>query len=105
MSMRRSGSVSAAVAILFFGLATGNLLRAQGDTTGTASVAGSVQDPTGTPIPEAAVAVRNEASGAVRGATTAADGHFSVGNLPAGVYSVEVAAKGFSADTRTGLKL
>ena len=33
------------------------------------------------------------------------DGHFTVSNLPAGVYSVDVVASGFAADSRTGLKL
>jgi len=82
-----------------------SLLLAQGDTTGTASVTGTVQDASGSPIPQATVAVRNTASGAVKTSTSAADGHFTVNGLPAGVYAVDVAATGFSADTRTGIRV
>ena len=80
-------------------------LQAQVDTTGTASVTGTVLDAAGSPIQQATVAVRNQASGALRSTITGADGRFTAGSLPAGVYSVDVAASGFSADTRTGLKL
>src|SRR5438270_3532318 len=80
-------------------------LLAQADTAGTATIAGTVVDQSGTPIPQAAVAVKNEASGAVRSATTESDGRFTVGNLPAGTYAVDVSANGFSVDRRTGLKL
>src|SRR4051812_2311000 len=74
-------------------------LAAQGDSAGTAAVSGTVLDASGTAIQQADVAVTNEASGAVRSAITAADGRFTIGNLPAGVYSVAVAANGFSVDT------
>ena len=49
--------------------------------------------------------MKNEASGSVRGSMTAADGRFSVANLPAGTYSVDISATGFSVGSRTGLKL
>ena len=103
--MKLSGSVFAMFAMLIVALAGESTLRAQGDTAGTAAVAGTVLDPAGKPIEKASVAVRNEASGAVRSATTETDGHFLVGGLPAGTYAVDVAASGFSANTRTGLRL
>ncbi len=80
-------------------------LRAQADTSGTATITGTVLDPSGNTIQQAAVAVKNEASGSVRSATTGSDGRFAISNLPAGVYSVDVAAAGFSVDSRTGVKL
>ena len=71
--------VSAAIALLFLSTAVTPLLQAQGETTGTAMVAGTVLDPAGSPIQQAAVAVKNQASGAVRSTTTGPDGHFTVG--------------------------
>jgi len=92
--------------ITLFALAIGGQLPlgAQGDS-GTAAVTGTVLDASGTAIQQADVAVTNEASGAVRSALTTADGRFTIGNLPAGVYSVAVAANGFSVDTRRGVRL
>lgn len=75
------------------------------DTTGTASVAGTVTDPTGSPIVSATVAVKNEANLSIKTTTTGTDGHFTVSGLPAGTYSVDVAATGFSVDSRNGVKL
>ena len=103
--MKHARSVFAAIALMSLVIVGQGPLQAQVDTTGTASVSGTVLDPTGSPIQQAAVAVKNETSGAVRSTITAADGHFTVGNLPAGVYSVDVVAPGFSADIRNGLRL
>jgi len=103
--MKQAGSVFAVLSLLVTTLVTTSPLLAQGDTTGTAAVAGTVVDPSGNPIQQATVAVKNQASGAVRSATTATDGHFTVGSLPAGMYSVDVAANGFSVDSRTGVRL
>lgn len=103
--MNQGRSVLAITTFVVLGMTIPALLQAQGDTTGTASVAGIVVDPVGSPIQQVTVAVKNEASGAVRTTTTGADGHFAVGNLPAGVYSIEIAASGFATDTRNGVKL
>ena len=103
--MNSARSVSLVCALLTINLAGQLPLKAQGDTAGTAAIIGTVADKTDLPIPDATVAVRNQASGAVRTGKTEADGQFSVGNLPAGVYSVDVAATGFSADSRNGLRL
>lgn len=103
--MKRHRSVFAVIALMILAVTVPAPLQAQGDSAGTASVAGIVRDQAGDPIQQATVAVKNEASGSVRSATTGADGRFTIDNLPAGVYSVDVAASGFSADTRTGLRL
>jgi iron complex outermembrane receptor protein len=97
--------VSAPVLLLAFSLLGQIGLQAQGDTTGTASIAGVVQDISHSPLPQATIAVRNDASGAVKNASTEADGHFAVTGLPGGTYSVDVAVAGFATDTRSGVKL
>lgn len=80
-------------------------LLAQADQAGTATVSGTVLDQTGTAIPQAIVAVKNEASGAVRTTTSGSEGRFAVGGLPAGSYSVDVSVPGFAMDSRRGLRV
>ena len=101
--MKRIRTLFAVVA--FSSFATSTPLEAQGDAAGTASIAGSVLDAAGNLLTQAAVVVKNQASGSVRNATTGADGQYLVANLPSGIYSVDAVAAGFSAETRTGVKL
>jgi hypothetical protein len=68
----------------------------------SSTLAGTVLDKAGKPIPGAAVTVKNEASGSVSKATTGEDGHFSVSGLTAGVYTVEVSADKFATTTPAG---
>lgn len=70
-----------------------------------ATVSGSVLDVAGKGIPGAAVSVRNEATNSARQTVSAADGKFSVADLPAGTYSIEVSAPSFASSRRTGVKL
>ncbi len=103
--MSRPRCVFAAFTFLFVATAGQKPLVAQGDTAGTASIAGAVLDPSGNPIQRATVGVRNQASGSVKSAVTADDGRFTVANLPAGTFSVDVTADGFAADSRSDVKL
>lgn len=80
-------------------------LMAQADTSGTATVSGVVADPAGNAIPQAAVAVTNEASGSVRDTASGPDGHFAISNLPAGTYAVSVSAAGFAVGRVTGVSV
>ena len=91
-------NVPAGWAISVFILSAG--LQAQ-----TAAVTGSVMDPAGNAVQNAAVSVTSDQNRAVRQATTAADGRFAVTGLAAGAYTVEVAATGFSTESRKGLEL
>jgi Carboxypeptidase regulatory-like domain len=88
-------------AALLFALAS-LALFAQSDL---GSITGFVKDPTGAVIPNATVTVRNEATGSERKATTNEAGSFTVTNIPAGFYTVDVEAKGFKKFESTHNKL
>ena len=91
--------------LVLFSAAAQSPLLAQGDTNGNASISGTVNDQSGTPVPSATIAVRNEASGAVRTTTSGTDGHYSVTGLAAGSYAVEVGASGFATHRTTAVKV
>ena len=63
--------------------------------TATGRLSGTVLDPTGAAVQDAAITVRSDASGAVFTVATAPSGGFSVIDLPAGTYAVEIEALGF----------
>src|SRR5262252_2387641 len=54
------------------------------------SIAGTVVDPTGAVVPNAAVEIRNPVSGFNRTTTTDAAGNFSIPNVPFNPYHVKV---------------
>ena len=61
-----------------------------------ANVSGRVLDLSDSVVAGAHVEIRSKATDAVRSATTNTEGFFEAANLPAGRYSVEVTAAGFS---------
>lgn len=63
--------------------------------TQSSSILGTVVDPAGAVVPQAAVAITNQGTSAVNNATTDSSGLFRVTNIFAGTYSVKVTAKGF----------
>ena len=71
----------------------------------TAALTGTVLDPRGVPLPGAAVAARNEATGATQKMTSDAQGRYSFPSLPVGKYTLQVAASGFATVQKTGLQL
>src|SRR5436309_12529707 len=72
---------------------------------GAAAVEGTVLDPDGRAVVNAAVVVRNDATGYTRALVTDATGHFVALALPVGVYSLEASAPGFATERREGLQL
>src|SRR5574340_393288 len=66
------------------------------------SLVGTVTDPSGAAVPQAAVKITNEGTGAVRRATTDSHGVYSVPSLQAGTYDVNVTKQGFQTYTFTG---
>ncbi|MBV9082268.1 MAG: carboxypeptidase regulatory-like domain-containing protein, partial [Acidobacteriaceae bacterium] len=69
------------------------------------SIRGRVTDPTGSPIPQARVAVENTQTGFSRSVDTPDDGYYSFPNLPLGVYSVTVQKAGFETQKHTDVAI
>ena len=72
-------------------------------TSGT--ILGSVQDTTGALIPDATVTATAPTLGVTRTVKSGSNGTFSLSNLPAGTYQLQVAAKGFQTLTKDGVIL
>jgi hypothetical protein len=98
MAFRSTGLV---LSVLLVGAAQAGPAFPQG---AEGQIAGVVSDTTGARVPGAAVTITNEATGATKVVTTAADGRYSA-SLAAGVYSVSVVLKGFGVQAQKGLKL
>ena len=73
--------------------------------TTSASITGTVTDPSGAVVPGAKVTITSEGTGAVREAVTGSTGVFSAPNLNIGAYKLTVSATGFSAYERAGIIL
>lgn len=72
----------------------------------SASLSGTVQDPTGAAVPGAQVDVLNTSTGVAAHGVTEANGRYTFPSLaPGGPYTVTVAAKGFAMTKQTGITL
>jgi len=71
----------------------------------TASLGGTVRDPSGAVVPEATVRVINTGTQVVTTESTDQKGHFLAPSLPPGQYSVVIEAKGFKKFQQTGITL
>ncbi|HEY6341742.1 MAG TPA: carboxypeptidase regulatory-like domain-containing protein [Bryobacteraceae bacterium] len=71
----------------------------------SATLSGTVTDPSGGVVPNAAITVTNVDTGAVRSAVTDAAGDYQVLSLPVGDYQMRVEKSGFSAELHTGIHL
>ena len=71
----------------------------------TATILGTVTDPTGSLVPSANITITNTGTAAKRVLQTNSAGSYIAPELPIGVYSVKAEAAGFKAYERTGLKL
>ena len=94
--------IVAAVFVIIFSAGPIPILAQQG---ADASLTGNIQDPQGNAVQNATVTVKNESTNAVRKFPVNTQGHFSVADLPAGRYTVEVTAPGFAISGRSGLQL
>lgn len=75
------------------------LLMAQSLVSG--DLTGTINDPSGAVVPNAAVALKNIATGATRTTTSNAAGAYRFALLPPGNYTVSATAKGFSQAEET----
>jgi len=103
MSLRSRSTKSILITAIFLltGLALASPVRAQV----TASIKGTITDPSGAALPSATVSVRNTETGATRTTTSDAGGNYLVLALPVGLYEVSAAKSGFQDTTRSGISL
>jgi hypothetical protein len=71
----------------------------------SASIKGTVTDPSGAPVPSAVVKAKNLETGATRNSTTDDAGRYLVLSLPVGEYEVRVSKAGFQDAIRSGIHL
>jgi hypothetical protein len=71
----------------------------------TGSIGGTVTDAAGATVPNAAVTVRNQASGEEHVTRTDVSGIYLVPSLPVGTYRVEAKSPGMQTTTATGVEL
>ena len=82
--------------ILCISLTTFALLPAGAQSTvATGSIQGTVTDPNGAVVPNAAVTITNKATGQTSKLTSSASGTYASGALIPGEYAVRIEAKGF----------
>jgi Carboxypeptidase regulatory-like domain/TonB dependent receptor-like, beta-barrel len=72
-----------------------------GQTGGT--ITGVISDPAGAVVANAPVQARNTATGVVLPAATSATGNYTLGDLPAGTYEINVVVTGFKKYIQTGI--
>jgi hypothetical protein len=70
-----------------------------------ATLLGTITDPSGAAVPNAAVTITNTATGVTRDLTTNSDGQFVAPDLGIGRYTVRVSATGFKAAEQQNLVL
>src|SRR5215216_998249 len=71
----------------------------------TATIVGTVSDPTGSTVPGAQVTARNVETGLTRTVTSGDDGAYRIEFLPVGKYDVEVTFTGFKRAVLGGVVL
>ncbi len=92
---RHQLAVCRLLCVIFLALLSSTSAFAQSGYT-TGAIVGTVTDPVGAAVPNAAVVVRNIGTAQERRVTSASDGVFQVPTLNPGMYSVEVTASGFA---------
>jgi hypothetical protein len=70
---------------------------------GTGSIAGTIHDTSGLPVPKAEVVATNVGTSLERKSVTDSLGSFNIPVVPTGEYTVKIAAPGFSALEKRGL--
>jgi outer membrane receptor protein involved in Fe transport len=91
------------VALLFaISVALADVAAAQ---VSTATLVGRVTDAAQSPVPGALIQVRNVNTNEIRTAQTAANGEYTVSNLPPGLYNVNISRAGFKQSLKANLEL
>jgi hypothetical protein len=97
---------TAACFVAFVTLVLSPLLRvtAHAQVAG-ATLSGTVADQSGGVLPQAAISIKNIATGITRTGATSTGGFYSVPNLLPGTYEVRASSQGFSTVVQTGITL
>src|SRR6266852_2512420 len=74
-------------------------------STTTATLTGTVTDPTQAVVPDAKITVTRAGTGIIREARSGPEGQYRVVLLPPGLYDIKVERPGFSAQVRRGIDL
>ena len=69
------------------------------------SIRGTVTDPSGAAVPDAAVTARNKDTGLTQVTRSSADGQYNLPYLPVGNYSVTIERAGFRKAEQTGVRV
>ena len=105
MSLNRKPSYAAIIlaftVILTILLLAPTLVRAQG----TASILGTVTDPSGAVVPDAKVTAKNTGTGIARSVQTGSNGEYAFTSLQLGTYEVTIEATGFKTYVAKDLTL
>ena len=99
MLLRRGNAVLIFVAVMLLWIATPASLTAQDSSGG--SIAGTVTDPYGRAVAQAAITITDQASKFEHHMTSDDQGRFTVAKLPSGIYDVTISASGFALLTRS----
>ena len=102
MAKSRTFSVVLVLSLLVALVAMGRNARAQ---EVTASIVGTVSDPSGAPINGAEVIATDSERGTTWSAKTNEAGAYNILRLPIGSYSVKISASGFQTGKPPGLHL
>src|SRR6202171_468029 len=78
--------------------------QAYAQTSG-ATLSGTVTDQSGGVVPQAAISIKNVATGIMRSNTTSVAGFYSAPNLLPGMYEVKAEAQGFTSKIQMGVNL
>lgn len=97
--------IAAQTPFLFVTLLLVLVLPVHAQVAGTASIQGTVQDPSGAVLPNATLVLTNTSTQVKRTATTDASGIYSFPNIDIGNYNLTVTAQGFQTYSRTGIVL
>ncbi|MBV8731165.1 MAG: carboxypeptidase regulatory-like domain-containing protein, partial [Acidobacteriia bacterium] len=71
--------------------------------TNLGTITGTIVDPAGAVIPNAAVEAKNTATGAVYTAAASGTGNYTIAQLPIGTYDLSVSVTGFKRYVRSGI--
>src|SRR2546423_5758569 len=72
---------------------------------GLSGISGTVADPSGAVVPDAAVTVTNDATGVSSRTTTSSAGTYIITDLIPGTYTIKVEKAGFSIALQKGIKV